>query len=230
MSWAGIHRRFAIGLAVLLGIWTVTGLLFHLKPGWDRAYDMLGVERRDVPLATPTASIADVQKEVALPISKLELFDTAIGPLYRVSHKMGADLVDARTGRRRSPLDEAAVRTLVGDAISRSTHAADYGEIERVAMADDLNGGNPTRVEMSSGITVEISVRNARISQRGSDTDRIDWLYRIHYLQWTGHKSIDRVLSILGLLLVWAVVIPGLVLLKRRVWPAKSVARAAAAP
>jgi len=54
------------------------------------------------------------------------------------------------------------------------------------------------------------------MSQRGHDTDRIDWLYRIHYLQWTGNKTIDRAFAMFGLALIWAVVIPGLVLFIRR--------------
>jgi hypothetical protein len=40
--------------------------------------------------------------------------------------------------------------------------------------------------------------------QRGKDTDRIDLLYKIHYLQWTGIKPLDKVLGMLGILLVLA--------------------------
>jgi hypothetical protein len=36
------------------------------------------------------------------------------------------------------------------------------------------------------------------LQQKGRDTDRIDRLYRIHYLQWTGVKSIDRVVGFVG--------------------------------
>jgi hypothetical protein len=42
------------------------------------------------------------------------------------------------------------------------------------------------------------------LSQRGRDTDRIDALYRIHYLQWTGSQAMDKVLGFLGLSLVVA--------------------------
>ena len=37
------------------------------------------------------------------------------------------------------------------------------------------------------------------VQQRGADTDRIDRLYKIHYLQWTGVKALDRVLGAAGL-------------------------------
>ena len=42
------------------------------------------------------------------------------------------------------------------------------------------------------------------LSQSGKDTDRIDTIYKIHYLQWTGIKSMDQVLGALGILLVLA--------------------------
>jgi len=50
------------------------------------------------------------------------------------------------------------------------------------------------------------------LQQRGMDTDRIDLLYRIHYLQWTGVTAIDRILGPLGLALVLALSILGLML------------------
>ena len=45
MSWSRVHRWLAVVLVVPLVIWSITGVLFHLKPGWSRAYDMLSAER-----------------------------------------------------------------------------------------------------------------------------------------------------------------------------------------
>ena len=182
MTWAKLHRWLAIVLVGLLVVWSATGLLFHLKPGWDRAYDQLRAER-----------------------SKVESLDTAIGPLQR---KAG-ELVDANGSKL--VLDEAAVRTLVIDAVSRSPHRAAYGDIASVSLTE-----RTAQVKFTSGITVEVGRHDARLSQRGADTDRIDWLYRIHYLQWTGNATFDRAFAVLGLVLIWAVMIPGLVLFVRR--------------
>ncbi len=182
MTWAGVHRWCAIVLVALLVVWSVSGLLFHLKPGWDRAYDMLNAER-----------------------GKSETLDTAIGPLTR---KAGA-LVDA-AGTPRPPLTEDEAKVLVADALSRSIFAAAYGELERVSHDETT-----VRLDYAHA-TVTIGRASARISQRGPDTERIDWLYRIHYLQWTGNATIDKVLAMAGLLLIWAVMIPGVVLFVRR--------------
>src|ERR1041385_3604320 len=105
MSWSRVHRYLALVLVVPLIVWSVTGLLFHLKPGWSRAYDMLDAER---PLKSsqvvPLSAFAAMFPEG---VQRLELFGTALGPLYRVTTEKGTALIDAATGERRSPLSEA---------------------------------------------------------------------------------------------------------------------------
>lgn len=208
MSWARIHRWLAILLVVLLVVWSLTGLLFHLKPGWSRAYDQLTIERRDVSL-----QLATLQPLASLPggAARIELFDTALGPLYRLRTAKGTELLDARTGEPRSLTSDDA-RLLAADAIRRSSHRASYGDIASIRVREDT-----ARIELTGGPTVSLGLRDGRMSQEGADTRRIDWLYRIHYLQWTGNAAVDKVLAVAGLALIWAVMIPGIVLFVRRV-------------
>ena len=198
LSWARVHRWLSVVLVVPLAVWSITGLVFHLKPGWGRAYDQLAIER---PTTLHPASLAPPPPDV----QSLELFDTVLGPLYRID---GARLVDARTGQPRvlSPDD---ARALAADAVARSPHG--YGAAGAVT-ADDAT----VHIAYANGVRVDVSRADARISQRGNDTDRIDWLYRIHYLQWTGNRSLDRVVAVAGLVLIWLVFVPGLVLFVRR--------------
>jgi hypothetical protein len=207
MSWVKAHRWLAIVLVSLLVVWSVTGLLFHIKPGWDRAYDQLSVERRE---SLRIAELTGLQSLGGESISRVELFDTAIGPLYRVRTATGTQLFDAKTGRLRVLTAEEA-RVLALDAVSRSSHRDAYGAVTDVSVAVTT-----ARVTFAGGPVVELGLHDARASQRGADTDRIDWLYRIHYLQFTGNRSVDRVLAVAGLALIWAVMIPGLVLFVRR--------------
>lgn len=213
ITWARVHRWLAIVLAVLLVVWSLTGLLFHLKPGWGRAYDMLSVERHDRPLALETLQpVAAIHTVDGAPIIKLELFDSAKGPLYRARTQTGSALFDARTGTQLL-LSQEDAWLLATDAISRSSERAAYGEPAETSVTNDT-----IKLVMSGGPVLLVGRNDARISQRGSDTDRIDWLYRIHYLQWTGNHTVDRVLAIAGLLLIWAVMIPGIVLFVRALW------------
>lgn len=208
MTWRGIHRWLAILLVVPLVVWSITGLLFHLKPGWARAYDMLDAERPEP--ALHAAQLAPLETIGGDPIQHLDVFDTALGPLARVTTAKATALYDVATGKPRSPLSQDDAKLLALDAISRSPHRSDYGEPTTITTMPEL-----VRIVFGS-TTVEVGRNDARISQRGADTDRIDWMYRIHYLQWTGHKTVDRVLAVVGLLLIWAVLIPGLVLFVRR--------------
>ena len=75
--------------------------------------------------------------------------------------------------------------------------------------------GGTVHVAFANAV-VDVDRASGRIAQRGADTDRIDWLYRIHYLQWSGHPTVDRVIPLVGLALIWIVAIAGLVLFFKR--------------
>jgi uncharacterized iron-regulated membrane protein len=207
MSWSRVHRWLAVVLVVPLVIWSVTGLLFHLKPGWSRAYDMLSAER---PLdAMPAVPLDAVASAAGGPPHRLELFGSALGPLYRVTTAAGPVLLDAQL-HRRSPLSVADARTLATDAVAHSTHRDAYGPIGATRV-------DPDTVHVAfAHATVDVDRAAGTISQRGRDTDRIDWLYRLHYLSWTGNRTLDKLLAIVGLALIWLVMVPGLVLFVRR--------------
>jgi hypothetical protein len=64
----------------------------------------------------------------------------------------------------------------------------------------------------SKGPKVTINLHSAGIQQEGPDTDRINWLYKLHYIQWTGNKLADRILGFSFLVLVWLLAGAGLVL------------------
>ncbi|HEX7699772.1 MAG TPA: PepSY domain-containing protein [Kofleriaceae bacterium] len=201
--WRRVHRWLAIVLVIPLVIWSITGLLFHLKPGWSRAYDLLDAER-------PAQVHLD---KLVLPegVTHVEVFSTAIGPLARVTTPKGDELYDADTGTRRSPLPIDAAQALAVDAIARSHYASTYGATTRVTSTEAT-----VTIELADGPVVEVGRNDGRLSQRGPDTDRIDWLYRIHYLQLTGNKTFDKILALAGLALIWLVLIPGVVLFVRR--------------
>ena len=55
-----------------------------------------------------------------------------------------------------------------------------------------------------------------RLYQKGEDTAFINTMYKIHYLQWTGIKSVDKVLGIIGLVLVVILAMLGTVMTFRR--------------
>lgn len=198
--WPRLHRWAAIALVAPLVVWSITGLLFHLKPGWKRAYDMVSIEQ---PLGTTNVTAVSVLP----PFKRLELFGTALGPMYRLDRKT---LIDATTGQPRSPLSIEDARTLAQDAVARSSQHAGYG-----AFVDAAAEESTVHVRFANAV-VDVDRASGSLYQHGADTERIDWLYRIHYLKWTGVPSVDRVLAVVGLALIWFAMAAGTVLFVRR--------------
>jgi uncharacterized iron-regulated membrane protein len=178
-----LHR--IIGLVMLLPFvaWAATGLVFFTKPGYGAAYDPLAV--RTYPLGDPIAVTPDPSWR------EMRYARTILGVHLIVRTAEGWSQLDPAT---RQPLGEPApadVRRLIADAFA--VNPARYGQIAsldgRVATTD-------------TGAVVTLDWNRLSLQQRGRDTDRIDRLYKIHYLQWTGEKTADRILGLTGLVLL----------------------------
>lgn len=110
------------------------------------------------------------------------------------------------------PLSAAAVARpsdddligLVEDALGTNTER--YGEIEGVR--DQV-------FYTSTGVELTVDWSTLSIRQYGRDTQLIDTLYKIHYLQWFGHKQVNITFAVLGLLGLLLLVVFGLMLYLR---------------
>ncbi len=89
--------------------------------------------------------------------------------------------------------NESEVKLLLKDAFT--ANPSRYGNISRVS---------GDTVWTDTGVEVNIDWNRMSLQQKGKDTERIDLLYRIHYLQWTGVKKVDRIAGFTGLVLVMA--------------------------
>ena len=54
----------------------------------------------------------------------------------------------------------------------------------------------------TTGIEVTVNWDGLKLNQIGSDRHFIDWLYKVHYLQWPPWRSANYVFGIVGLLLL----------------------------
>ena len=207
-----LHRVLGLVLLAPFLLWTATGLLFLLKPGWGPAYELLD------PFETSTLNLAAVLTPTeALRLAglkdnpeRVELGQTALGPVYRVRFRSASSLIDARSGRVVSPLTEEEARAIAASAASRAIAPERYG-----AVLGSSTVGPAVEVRFAGGAVVTIDQTSLSVSQRGPDTDRIDALYRVHYLQWTGHPTVDRALAIFAIGATWVLAIVGALLLRR---------------
>lgn len=185
-----IHKL--IGLALMLPFlgWVVTGFIFFFKPGYENAYAFLAV--RTYPL---DESIVIGPDSTWLEFKYLR---TILGDHLLVKTDNGWKHFNPQNMQPMPDPVPEDVEDLVADAIQ--SNPGRYGEVHSI---DGLMAKTTTGVEIS------LDWKRLSLQQRGKDTDRIDWFYKIHYLQWTGVGIIDKVLGFLGLALVATLTVLG---------------------
>jgi len=192
MTTRTIHRT--VGLILLLPLfgWVVTAMVFYIKPGYAGAYELL--EPRTYPLnenlPAPGADAAWLE---------LKYVKTILGLHVIARTKEGLVQLDPHTLHPREKPDDEKIKVLLNDAFSNNPDR--YGVVATISHDTIITTTN---------IQVMFDWNALTLYQRGADTDRIDMLYKIHYLQWTGIRSLDRILGPLGLTLVLLLSILGI--------------------
>ncbi len=193
------HRIIGIILLIPFFAWAITGLIFFIKPGYAAAYEIL------VPKTYPLVD----QTPINVQTNWLEFrsLRTVLGNHLLVRTADGWTNLDPVTLQPRPTPTEGEIRTLLKDAFS--SNSTRYGEIISIS-------GNTAKT--NTGVEVSLDWNRMSLQQKGTDTDRIDLLYKIHYLQWTGQKSIDRMLGLVGIALVLVLTTLGALLAFKRGW------------
>jgi hypothetical protein len=179
-----LHRIIGIILLVPFFAWAITGLVFFFKPGYAGAYEILSP--RTYPLNEGALSINPDQTW-----REFRYFRTVLGDHLIVRTDTGWQHLNPATRQPRNKPSEQELRLLLNDAFA--VNPARYGEVSNIS-GDTIKTG--------TGVEISLNWNTMNFAQRGKDTDRIDLLYKIHYLQWTGIKSVDKVLGLVGMTLV----------------------------
>ncbi|MBV1909425.1 MAG: hypothetical protein KUG78_08885 [Kangiellaceae bacterium] len=178
-----IHKKLGLILLLPFVCWTVTGVFFFIKPGYQQAYQSLAI--KSYPLDTAIGIPDDSSW------NEVRLINTILGTHLLVRTGDNWQQLDPKSLRQRAVPNESEVRQLVADAISEDKSR--YGEIEFVSN---------TEVKTSNNIEINLNWSQLQLSQKGPDTNFINLMYKIHYLQWTGIAAFDKFLGIIGLALV----------------------------
>ena len=175
--------------------WAITGFVFFVKPGYEGAYELPQPKTYPMdgePIAlTPNSSWLEVR-----------CVKTILGNHLLVRTAQGWQHLDPATLTVRAKPAEDDIKKLLQDAFSANPKR--YGQVAAI------DGGTATT---TTNVRVALNWNRLSLQQTGKDTDRIDWLYKIHYLQWTGVKWLDRTLGMLGLALIVILSVLGLMLL-----------------
>jgi hypothetical protein len=192
-----LHRALGITMLLPLLAWAVTGAVFFIKPGYSGAYESLAV--RTYPLTAP------VSVPPAADWREVRYLKTVLGDHLIARTESGWKQLDPVTLQGRPAPTDADIRTLVTDAFTENPER--YGRIATI---------EGTRITTDTGVRVTLDWNRLSLAQYGRDTARIDAIYKVHYLQWTGVESIDKVIGGLGLFLMVALSAFGVRLLFRR--------------
>jgi hypothetical protein len=181
-----------IGIVLLLPFlgWAITGLVFFMKPGYEGAYEVLS------PKTYPLDGTISISPAPAW--LEFRYFKTILGDHLIARTNKGWLHLNPKDMQPRGVPTEDEIKQLLTDAFSANPQR--YGEISSIS-------GDTVRTD--TGIEISMDWNRLSLQQRGKDTDRIDLLYRIHYLQWTGAKRIDRAVGLIGITLVAALTMLG---------------------
>jgi len=193
-----LHR--VIGLVMLLPFigWALTGAYFFLKPGYAGAYEILQIK------TYPIESNIAFQPDPSW--TEIRLIKTVLGDHLLAKTAKGWMNLDPLTRTPRPEPSADDLEALLVDAFS--SNPGRYGKVV------SINGNKATT---DTGVRVQLDWNRLALSQIGKDTDRIDALYKVHYLQWTGIAIVDKLLGALGILLVLALSLLGARLFFKRV-------------
>ncbi len=179
-----LHRIAGLVMLLPLAGWAVTGAVFFIKPGYKGAYEQLAV--RTYPLDDNLALRGQAWREA-------RLMKTILGTHLLVRTDAGWRNLDAATLKIAPLPSQDKLRLLFEDAFTANPDR--YGHV-----AAQMEAAART----TTGVEVTLDWNRLALQQRGRDTNRIDALYRVHYLQWTGVDALDKVLGLLGLVLLVA--------------------------
>ena len=176
-----------------LMIWSVTGIFFHIKPGYEQAYGKLQIKKYPLEYFPVTEFNAN-WKEV-------KFIKTILGSHLLVDDGNGWQHLNPKNFEPQPFPDSKQVAVLVADAISSNPHR--YGKIKSI-------DGN--RIITTTKAEITLNWDALTLTQRGEDTRMISGLYKLHYLQWTGNSLLDKVLGFLGPSILMVISFVGLLL------------------
>ncbi|WP_083601876.1 PepSY domain-containing protein [Thalassotalea sp. PP2-459] len=177
-----IHQ--ILGLIMLLPIiaWAITGTYFFFKPGYQEAYQALNVK------TYPLTYIDKLPKGEWLETKQLK---TVLGQHVFLKDNKQRHHFIMPSWQAVDILSKKQINALVADAIT--ANKTRYGEIKSITNNQILTTTN---------VVITLNWPLLSLRQQGKDTDFINTMYNIHYLRWSGNKTLDQYLGVIGLFLV----------------------------
>lgn len=197
---AKCHKWLAMIMSVALLIWAVTGWVFLIKPGYEQAYQPLMIK------AYPLQPGDSVQPR--LDWLEYRILRSVLGLHLLVRTESGWHQIDVETGTVTNLPSALDLQKLLQDAVSANPRR--YGLVDGAITVE----GRQIMSVTDTATHLSLDWNTLKLRQVGDDTRTIKWLYQLHYLQWSGHKVVDKVVAVTGLIFLVGLVLSGLCLLR----------------
>ena len=163
--------------------WSLTAVFFLLRPGYDQAYE------------SPQIHYYEWVSPYTIPTNaqwlEARYFRSVLGEHLIVKRDDGWHHLHADSLAEWPLPEEDELSVLMQEAISSNPER--YGVLTEVVGTDAVT---------NTGVNLSLNWNTLSIRQEGRDTRWIDRIYSIHYLQWTGFGLLDKILGLVGLLLL----------------------------
>ena len=170
--------------------------MFFIKPGDQAALCYLVVKTYPINTALQLMPLPEWQE--------IKLLQTVLGTHLLVKQSGGWQQLDLNDFTVRPQPSDDDLQLLIKDAISVDPKR--YGE---QLLKTEQGFITETAVQ------IQLDWASLSLSQQGKDTELINNLYKAHYLQWTGQKTLDQALGVIGLILLILTTALGIRLLVR---------------
>ncbi|GHE97397.1 PepSY domain-containing protein [Thalassotalea profundi] len=178
-----LHKILGLFMLLPFIAWAITGIFFYFKPGYQEAYQPLFIQHY---LLNKNITLPEQHDWLAIKQVK-----TILGDHLLIKNAQGWQQLNPETFQPLDSISKEKITILVNDAIKNNPSR--YGEIVTV---------NGYEILTSTDVRINLNWEQLSLRQQGKDTDFINTIYDIHYLRWTGIKSLDQILGVIGLLLV----------------------------
>ncbi|XQW85234.1 PepSY domain-containing protein [Thalassotalea piscium] len=179
------HKTLGLFMLLPFIAWAVTGIFFFFKPGYQEAYQSLSVKLYPLKHHIPMPQTSTTHWLA------IKQYRTILGDHLLIQNEQGWQQLNPINFEVIPSIPVEQVKLLVNDAIKENPDR--YGEIVAI---------DKFKITTSTDVNITLNWPQLTLRQQGKDTDLINTIYDIHYLRWTGIKALDRVLGVVGLLLV----------------------------
>jgi uncharacterized iron-regulated membrane protein len=191
------HRILGIIMLLPLLGWGLTGVVFFIKPGYDDAYQSLVIKTYAIDKSWTVEPEQQWQD--------IRLVKTILGTHLLVTADGDTKHLTPYTLKAKELPPSDQLSALIQDAIS--VNQARYGNIIQI---------NDNIATTNTGVQITLDWNRLKLSQRGQDTNLIDLIYKVHYLQWTPFKTINEIVGFVGLFLLMALTVLGAMLVIKK--------------